>query len=52
MESEFVTSEVFVEIHKNNPVPIIISAEGAFVNLTLDELEKVYQYAKNKLDTH
>lgn len=50
MESEFITQEVFVEIHHNNIVPIIIDAAGSFINLTFDELEKAYLYAKEKLN--
>lgn len=50
MKTEFITPEIFVEINDNDGTPIIIEVCGAFINVTIDELEKIYYYCKNQME--
>lgn len=51
MKYEQVSPEVFVEIQDTDTMPIIIEAAGVFINISFEELEKIYEYVKQNNET-
>lgn len=49
MKTKEISSTVIVDIDPNSQFPIIIESAGNYINITLDELERVYIFAKKTL---